>query len=129
MTGEHVDAYVEWMVERNMYGGRTLEDMEPFRPIYRQHPRAETLPVLHSIHLDAVGNLWVEPHSLHGAEVPPFQVYAPNGDWLGTVALPPGLDLGTGGIRTGFEVGDDDVIGVWVDDLGVEHVRQYALVK
>ena len=129
VTEEHIDAYVEWMVKRNMYGGRTLEDMEPFRPVYRQHPKAETLPVLQSIHLDAVGNLWVEPHSPHGAEVPPFQVYTPDGDWLGTVAVPPGLDLGTGGIRTGFEIGDDYIVGVWVDDLDVEYVRQYALMK
>ena len=129
VTEDHIDAYVEWMVERNMYGGRTLEDMEPLRPVYRQHPKAETLPVLHSIHLDAVGYLWVEPHAPHGAEVAPFQVHTPNGDWLGTVTMPPGLDLGTGGIKTGLRIGDDHVIGVWVDDQDVQYVREYALVK
>ena len=96
---------------------------------------ASTLPVLHSLHLDAVGNLWVEPYSLPGADVAPFQVYTPDGTWLGTVAMPPGLSLEAGGLRTGtgsksaFEIGDDYILGVWRDELDVEYVRLYALEK
>ena len=37
-----------------------------------------SMAVLESIHLDAAGNLWVEPHSPHGAEMPPFEVYTPD---------------------------------------------------
>jgi len=129
VTGEHVDAYVEWMVARNMYGGRTRKDVEPYIPMWRGDPMAETLPVLLSIHLDAVGNLWVEPFSPHGAETPPMEVYTPEGDWLGNVAMPPDLHLGSRGIRSGFEIGDDYIIGVWIDDLDVQYVRQYALMK
>lgn len=61
--------------------------------------------------------------------MPPFEVYTPAGDWLGTVAVPPGLALGTGGIRTGFEIGEDYILGEWVGELGVSHVRLYALEK
>lgn len=129
VTSEHVDAYVEWMVARNMSGGTTREDLEPYIPRWREDPMAEALPVLLSIHLDAVGNLWVEPFSPHGAEAQPMEAYTPEGDWLGSVAMPPGLDLASRGIRSGFEIGDDYIIGVWVDDLGVEYVREYALEK
>ena len=91
---------------------------------------ARTLPALKSIHLDAAGNLWVEPHSRHGAEVPPFQVYAPDGTWLGIVAVPPGLQLENRvGLPTGFEIGGDYILGVWRDELGVEYVRVYGLTK
>ena len=129
VTEEHIEDYLDWMARRNMYGGRTEEDMEAMKPRWRERPMASTLPALQSIHLDAVGNLWVEPHAPHGAEVPPFEVYTPDGDWLGTVAVPPGLELGTGGIKTGIEIGDDYVLGVWVGELGVEYVRLYGLSK
>ena len=33
------------------------------------------------------------------------------------------------GLRPGFEIGDDYVLGVWRDDVGVEYVRLYALEK
>ena len=129
VTEEHIEAYLDWMARRNMYGGRTEEDMEAMKPGWRARPMASTLPALQSIHLDAVGNLWVEPHAPHGAAVPPFEVYTPAGDWLGTVAVPPGLALGTGGISTGFEIGEDYILGEWVGELGVSHVRLYALEK
>ena len=88
-------------------------------------------------HLDAVGNLWVEPYSPPGSEIPRFQVYAPDGSWLGTVAVTPGLALELGdtglrlgqGPRAGFEIGDHYILGVWRDELGVEHVRLYGLEK
>lgn len=84
----------------------------------------------------AVGNLWVEPYSLPGTDLPPFQVYSPYGTWLGTIAMPAGLSLeppsalrlGTG-LKSGFEIGDDYILGVWRDELDVEYVRLYALEK
>lgn len=124
VTSEDVDAYVEWMTAMSVAQGLYLP------PGLREQPRASTLPVLKSINLDADGNLWVEPHSRHGAEVPPFEVYAADGTWLGTVALPPGLQLvNSVGIPTGFDIGDDYILGVWQDELGVEYVRMYGLVK
>lgn len=48
---------------------------------------------------------------------------------LPVVAMPPDLDLASRAIRSGFEIGDDYIPGVWIDDLGVQYVRQYALMK
>ncbi len=124
VTIEDVDAWVEWMTALSVEQGLHLP------PGLREQPMAPTLPAVKSIHLDAAGNLWVEPHSRHGAEMPPFEVYAPDGTWLGTVAVPPGLQLENRvGLPTGFEVGDDYVLGVWRDELGVEYVRVYGLTK
>lgn len=137
VTSEHVEAWIE----TSMSVTRGLEGMpksakEDMRRRMRESPMASTLPALHTIHLDRVGNLWVEPFSPLGSDVPPFQVYAADGNWLGDVVIPPGLSLEmTPGLRIGwgpgpgFEIGDDYILGVWRDELGVEHVRLYALEK
>ncbi len=128
VTSEHVEAFVEWMAHRNVvYGGYSEEQAEASKPGWRKRPMASTLPVLESILLDAAGNLWVEPHEMYGAAVPPPEVYAPDGTWLGAVALPSGRDglVANGGL----EIGDDYVLGVWRDEQGVEYVRMYALEK
>ena len=129
VTSADVDAYIEWMIARNMSGGRTREDLEPYIPGWREDPMASTLPVLQSIHLDPAGNLWVEPYSPHGAEVPPLDVYTADGDWLGSVAVPPGLDLDSRGLGTPFEIGEDYILGLWQDAQNVEYVRVYGLEK
>ena len=129
VTSADVDAYIEWLIARNMYGGRTREDLEPSIPTWREDPMASTLPVLQSIHLDPAGNLWVEPYSPHGAEVPPFEVYTPDGTWLGSVAVPPGMDLGSRGLGAPFEIGEDYILGLWRDEQNVEYVRMYGLEK
>ena len=128
VTSEHVEAFVEWMAHRNVvYGGYSEEQAEASKPGWRKRPMASTLPVLESILLDAAGNLWVEPHTVYGAAVPPPEVYAPDGTWLGSVVLPSGRGgLVAGG---GLEIGDDYVLGVWRDEQGVEYVRMYALEK
>ncbi|MCY4572537.1 MAG: hypothetical protein OXF01_07010 [Gemmatimonadetes bacterium] len=123
VTDEDVDAYVEWMTAGSVAAGLHVP------PGLREQPMAPTLPALKSIHLDASGNLWVEPHSRHGSQVPPFQVYTPDGEWLGPVAVPPGLQQENLGLPVRFEIGDDYILGVWRDELEVEYVRVYGLVK
>ena len=124
VTEEHVEAFLDWMVWRNqVWGGMSEEAAEARRPVWRDLPMAPTLPVLSAIHLDAAGNLWVRPYSLPRAESLPYEVYAPDGTWLGNVATPPGLRLGDG------EIGEDYVLGVWMDEQDVEYVRVHRLEK
>ena len=124
VTEEHVEAFLDWMVWRNqVWGGMTEEQAESYRPSWRELPMAPTLPVLSAIRLDKAGNLWVRPYSLPGSEALPYEVYAPDGTWLGKMATPPGLQLGDG------EIGEDYLLGVWMDEQDVEHVRMYRLAK
>ena len=123
VTDEDVDAYVEWMTAGSVAAGLHVP------PGLREQPMAPTLPALTSIHLDAGGNLWVEPHSRHGSRVPPFQVYTPDGEWLGTVSVPPGLQQENLGLPVRLEIGDDYILGVWRDELEVEYVKMYGLAK
>lgn len=124
VTEEHVEAFLDWMVWRNqVWGGMSEAQAEARRPAWRDLPMAPTLPVLSAIHLDAAGNLWVRPYSLPGTESLPYEVYAPDGTWLGNMATPPGLQLGDG------EIGEDYLLGVWMDEQDVEYVRLYRLEK
>lgn len=105
-------------------------DIEGFRRMWRDRPRAPTLPVLRSIHVDATGHLWLQPYYVAGADPPPFEIHAPDGAWLGGVAVPPGLQRAYVQYQAPYmEIGDDYVLGVWTDDLDVQYVRMYRINK
>lgn len=81
----------------------------------------ERLPAHGRILTDALGNLWVEHFRRPGDEANRWSVFEADGLLLGVVDLPGGLEL--------YQVGRDFVLGRWQDDLEVEHVRLYPLVK
>ena len=106
------------------------ERVDGLRRMWRGMPRAPRLPVLRSIHVDGTGHLWLQPYYVAGADPPPFEVHAPDGTWLGSVALPPGLERGFIQFQAPhMEIGDDYVLGVWTDELDVQYVRMYRINK
>ena len=106
------------------------EDVEGLRRMWRDRPRAPQLPVLRSIHVDATGHLWLQPYFVAGAEPPPFEVHAPDGSWLGSVSLPPGLERAFVQYQAPYmEIGEDYILGVWTDELDVQYVRMYRINK
>ncbi len=72
--------------------------------------------------LDRVGNLWVERDRANGAtpESVVHLVFDRTGALLGVVALPPIMVL---------EIGDDYVMGIYGDELGVEYLQVHPIVK
>ena len=106
------------------------EEVERFRARWRDTPRAPRLPVLRSVHVDGAGHLWLQPYYVAGAQPPPFEIHAPDGTWLGSVSLPPGLQRGFIQYQAPYmEIGDDYVLGVWTDELDVQYVRMYRINK
>jgi hypothetical protein len=94
----------------------------------------ETTPVLHALLVDDLGNIWAERHIglLHtypvnmgtGLFIPdasPWEVFDPDGTWLGRIDLPPG--------RAPQRIGDDWILLAGEDDAGVAHVWLYDLIK
>jgi hypothetical protein len=83
---------------------------------------AEVRPAYGSLVLDHRGNLWVEqtPPDRNPADAVDFLVFDPSGTLLGGVEVP---------LQQVLEIGDDYVLGVHRDALGVEYVRQHRLVK
>ena len=131
-TAVLVDLHLDGIVEIAFPNpeAATPEDIAGFRRMWRDRPRAPTLPVLRSIHADAAGNLWLQPYYVAGAEPPPFEIHAPDGTWLGSVSVPPGLQRTFVQYQAPYmEIGEDYILGVWTDDLDVQYVRMYELRK
>jgi len=91
---------------------------------------AETMPAFRWVVADAEDNLWVEEWKDVGVEQGRFSVFRPDGAWLGSIAMPPGLSQMRGRYdEQSMEIGSDYVLGVWTDEYGVQQVRLYGLHK
>lgn len=131
-TGEEFARYVEGVLDLVFPENREAapEDVERFRKSLQDSPRSSTLPILRSIQLDAEGNVWVERYFHPGEVPPPYLVFGSDGRWLGEVGVPPGLDRGFIPYQApSLQIGSDFFLGVWKDELDVQTVRLYELVK
>ena len=88
---------------------------------YAEMPVPETMPAYATFTFDASGNLWVREFTVGEVASWPWTVFDPEGRMLGTIALPADFRV--------TQIGDDFVLGLWRDDLDVEHVRLYRLIK
>jgi hypothetical protein len=84
-------------------------------------PFPDLMPAHGQVIADASGNLWVEETRRPADARPRWTVFAPGGHMLGLVATPPGLRI--------TDIGHDYLLGVWRDELDVEHVRLHRLHK
>ncbi|MFC1660674.1 hypothetical protein ACFL3S_04280 [Gemmatimonadota bacterium] len=69
---------------------------------------------------DDDGNLWIPEYRLP-TEQPSWTVFDPKGRFLGVVDTP------ANGFLT--DIGSDFILGVWQDELDVEQVRMYRIIK
>lgn len=84
-------------------------------------PRPDLAPAFGRLLADAEGNLWVSEYEF-GPVTPRFwEVFDATGVRVARVDVPDRFRV--------VEVGMDYVLGVWRDELDVEHVRAYALRK
>lgn len=79
----------------------------------------ESLPAFQSLRVDALGWLWAEIFRVSPDEDHTWLLFDPEGRARGVIELPTDLEV--------HEIGEDYVVGVWQDDLGVEYVRRYDL--
>jgi hypothetical protein len=97
---------------------------EPGRPglrrFYEELPVPTTRPAYARLLAGPDGELWVQDSAFNG-EATTWHVFDPEGSWLGDVEMP-------GGFRP-TQILDDEIIGVWRDELEVEYVRGYALQR
>ena len=64
------------------------------------------------------GNIWAQVFTPDRSGLT-WDVFGPTREWMGEVELPAGFSL--------YAVHDQQLVGVWRDKLGVEHVRVYDL--
>jgi hypothetical protein len=78
-------------------------------------------PAFGRILIAATGELWVADFAAPPADPAAWRVFAPDGRWLATVAMPQRFRLEA--------VGRDRVAGVWRDEFDVERVRVHRLTR
>ena len=71
--------------------------------------------------INDLGNLWVEEFRRPGGDQRRWTVSDSDGVMLGTLTMPTEFRL--------LSAGEDLVLGMWRDDLDVEHVQMYELIK
>jgi hypothetical protein len=104
-----------------------LEDLEDANAIRARRDELseltypETMPAFGSpIFADRSGSVWV-PDFMAREGVRTWTVFDPEGRRLGIVRTPADLQV--------FAIGADWLLGVWQDELDVEYVREYGLVR
>lgn len=84
-------------------------------------PHGDVVPPYGSLLTDDTGNLWVSDYD-DPMDVPGrWTVYGPDGGVSARIALPPTFRP--------YDIGEDWILGRELDDLDVEHVRLYRLLK
>ena len=83
-------------------------------------PPAE-LPAYDTFRLDDQDHLWVADYALDEAAARAWQVFDPDGRWLGPVTMPPGF--------VPSHISDREIVGVWTDPDGLERVVVYPLSR
>lgn len=82
-------------------------------------PLVDSYPAFEEILSDRAGYLWVREYRMFGEGDVVWTVFDPEGRIRGLVETPPGLEV--------FEIGEDYVLGLAEDELGVEYVQMWAL--
>jgi hypothetical protein len=90
------------------------------RRTYEAMPRPTSRPAFGAFVVDALDHLWVQDFSVDG-DASTWAVFSPDGAWLGEVTLPDRFRP--------TQILEDEVLGVWRDDLDVEYVRAHALMR
>ncbi|NIM51888.1 MAG: hypothetical protein GTN78_05300 [Gemmatimonadales bacterium] len=84
-------------------------------------PYPETMPAYGTIKIDSEGNLWVAEYRRPGDDQPRWMVFDASHRMLGIVETPRDFTV--------QQIGTDFVLGRERDELGVEHLQLYELIK
>jgi hypothetical protein len=115
VTGDEIDGLIDLELSRSSSStsrsshARALGEM----------PLPDSMPAFVSLHVDDVGWIWAQLYDWDTRLPTRWMVFAPDGRARGTVSTPAGLKV--------HHIGERFVLGVWVDEYGVEYVRRYAL--
>lgn len=105
--------------ERRAWLGKEPSPLD--REMVNQMPAVSDRPAYERVLLDDLGYIWAAEYQgmADRREAQAWEVFDPRGRWLGPVEVPPMFEV--------FEIGPDYILGVQVDELGVESVRVIEL--
>ena len=112
-----LDRFRHWIAEAAEFDRRLRLDAELAQTM--EYP--ETMPAYTAMQIDDTGHLWLRVFSPPGLNRERWEVFSPDGTWLGTVAVPLGTAV--------TQIGSDFLLGIYRDELGTEVVRLHRLVR
>ena len=115
-TNAHVEAWARQNLRGQCGEPASPESLEP----YREFPLPETLPAYVRLLFGADGELWAQRHRALCTSPLRWDVFAADGPYLGRVEVPASLWI--------TEIRRGQVLGVHVDELGIERVQAYELI-
>ena len=107
----------DWFLSTARTEARTLE-IEAF---FEDFPLPEGAPAFGPIHVDASGRVWLAEYEAVRYTESVWMVFSPDGQLLGRVEVPTGLEI--------HEIGSDYMLGVLWDESNVPYVFKYPLVE
>jgi hypothetical protein len=120
VTGEDVRRYRETMAAMGAEGDAFARRQQ--EQFLREVPFPERMPSLTAILPDGRGNWWIQDPPDAGASGDSvWRLVSGGGRLMGVLRAPAGLAI--------KEIGPDWVLGVYLDDNDVEHVRLHALMR
>jgi len=120
----------QWVEQQLELRDPPRDDIGEMRRTAGELSVAETMPAFRWIAVDSEDNLWVEEWKGVGLDQGRFSVFDPDGAWLGYVDIPDGLpELRIAYDMQLMEIGSDYLLGVWIDEFGVEQVRLHRIEK
>ena len=117
LTQADIDLYIEHEVSR----ATSDNARRAFRRYYADVEFLDELPAYGALTTDADGRLWLQDYPWPPAPTVGWRVFEADGAYVAIVAMPSDLRV--------FEIGADYVLGHVRDELDVEHVQLYQLMK
>lgn len=117
VTANDKDRYIELSLE----GIDDNAERRMMEGLLTDIPFPKTMPAYGELRLDSEGHLWVEDYHKPGIEARRWAVFDPDGRLLGRIELPDRFTI--------HQIGRYFVLGAWRDEMDVEHVRLYELIK
>jgi len=124
VTGSDWDRAVAADIERIAGASRAMPDLvRAWEQGLGQAHRPAVMPAFDLLLVDRAGNAWAREFVAPG-ETPAareWEVFDRDGRWVTTVSIPVELEI--------LDIGEDQVVARWSDELGVQRVRVYDLEK
>jgi hypothetical protein len=123
VSSEYVETVIEQRLKQieNSGGMMGAAWAEAQRANIRSLETPETFPPYAGLEVDPTGNLWVRSYPLPDEKAEEWTVFDPHGRLLGTLTFPARFET--------LEIGSDYLLGVYRDELDLEHVRLYDIGK
>ena len=113
--------------DRSRYIEDTVSEVEDENETRRIRQNLSTLPVpdvfppYAGLATDALGHLWVQDYPRPGDEIPVWTIFDSRGVLSGRVTIPDNVSI--------LEIGEDYLLGLYRDELGVEYVHVYSVER